>query len=140
MRTSTLPPSAPTWYVLDATGQAIGRIAARIAYVLRGKHRVTFSPHQPGVDHIVVINVEKMGVLASKLRRKTYFKSTGYPGHVRETPLEKMLAEHPDRVLQHAVKGMLRQNRLRPGALKRLHLIEGSEHRYAAQKPVPLSL
>jgi large subunit ribosomal protein L13 len=140
MRTSTLPPLAATWYLLDAENQVIGRIASRIAHVLRGKHRVTFAPNQPGVDHVIVVNIEKMAVQGSKLRRKTYYKSTGYPGNVRVTPLKDMLEKRPEDVLLHAVKGMLRTNRLRPGALKRLHVIKGTEHRYAAQKPVPLTV
>lgn len=140
MKTSTVKvPAHGTWYVIDATDQNLGRMAANIAHVLRGKHRAAFSPHQLSSDHVVVVNVEKMGFDAMKLKKKQYFHHTGYFGHNSWVSLEKMMAKDPRRVLEIAVKGMLRNNRLRPRMIQHLHLIVGAEHPFAAQKPVPLT-
>ena len=139
MKTSTIPVSAPAWYVVDATGQTIGHVAANVAHVLRGKHKPTFSPHQLCGDHVVILNTEKLAVTPQKGRRKTYFDHTGYLGHWRTTSLAEMMERHPERVIEAAVKGMLPKNRLRFQMLKRLHVYRGAAHKYEAQKPAPLT-
>lgn len=137
MKTSTVKqPAQGTWYIVDAQGQTLGHIASNIAYVLRGKHKPTFSPHQLCSDQVVVVNVEKMAISPMKLRKKVYYHHTGYLGHMQTRTLEKMMQDTPERVLEIAIKGMLPSNRLRPRMLKHLHIHTGSEHRFAAQKPV----
>ncbi len=140
MKTSTIPPSAPRWLLIDADGKNLGRIAARVSMILRGKHRATFSPHQISGDHVVIINAGKIAFPASKLRRKTYYRHSGYLGHLKATPLEKMLADKPAKVMEKAVYGMLPINRLRAKAMQRLHVFAAAEHTHTAQKPVPLPL
>lgn len=140
MKTSTIPPSAPRWVLLDAEGKNLGRLAARVSMILRGKNRADFSPHQINGDHVVVINAGKLSFPASKFRRKTYFKHSGYLGHLKAIPLEKMLAEKPTKVIEKAVYGMLPANRLRAKAMQRLHVFPATEHTHTAQKPIPLSL
>ena len=137
MKTSTMPVSAPDWYVIDAEGQTLGYIATRIASVLRGKHKPTFSPHQLCGDHVIVLNAGKIAVTQQKLRRKGYFKHTGYAGHWRVTPMAEMLEKKPTFVIQKAVQRMLSKTRLREQMLKRLHLRTGTEHPYAGRKPLP---
>jgi large subunit ribosomal protein L13 len=140
MKTSTLPPPAPQWHLVDAAGKSAGRLAARIAHILRGKHRPSFSPHQLLADHVIVINTAKLSYPAGKARRRVYRTHTGYIGHLREIALPHVLRERPGKIIEHAVKGMLPRNRLRALMLKRLHVFPGSEHPYGAQKAVPLSL
>jgi large subunit ribosomal protein L13 len=139
MKTTVTPVTIPKWYVVDATGLTIGRISANAAHVLRGKHKPTFSPHQLCGDHVIVVNVEKLGITPAKGRRKTYFDHTGYLGSWSQTSLAEMMERHPERVIEMAVKGMLPHNRLATQMLKRLHVIVGPEHKYEAQKPVPLT-
>jgi large subunit ribosomal protein L13 len=140
MKTSTVKPTAAIWYIVDATGQTIGNVATNVAHVLRGKNKPTFSPHHIGGDHVIVINVDKLSIAPKKSMNKLYYDHTGYLGHMQVRTLEKMMENHPERVIERAVKGMLPQNRLRPLMLKHLHVYVGSEHKYAAQKPVPLAL
>lgn len=140
MKTTHLKPPAPEWLLVDAEGQNLGRLAARVATFLRGKHRPTYSPQQLCGDHVIIVNVEKLTFEASKLRRKMYFHHTGYLGSLRRTPLSKMNEEKPEFVLEHAISGMLPKNRLRNQMIKRLHILRGTEHPYAAQKPVPTLL
>jgi len=140
MKTSTPPASAPTWYVVDADGQVLGRLAARIAHVLRGKHKPSFSPHQLCGDEIIVLNAAKLAFEARKLAQKEYVTHTGYFGHLKVEKLKDAISKHPERVIEHAVRGMLPDNRLRNGMLKRLHVFADGEHPHAAQKPVPLPL
>ena len=140
MKTSTIPPSAPRWLLIDADGKNLGRIAARVSMILRGKHRASFSPHQISGDHVVIINASKLSFTASKFRRKTYYKHSGYLGHLKATPLEKRLADQPAKVMEKAVYGMLPINRLRAKAMQRLHVFAAAEHTHTAQKPVPLPL
>lgn len=140
MKTSTIHPSAPHWVLIDAEGRNLGRIATRVSMILRGKHRATFSPHQISGDHVVVINAGKMSFTASKFRRKTYYRHSGYLGHLKATPLEKMLAERPAKVIEKAVYGMLPINRLRAKAMLRLHVFADASHTHTAQKPVLLPL
>jgi len=140
MRTSTIPAPAPLWVLVDADGQSLGRISARIAHILRGKHRPSFSPHQLCGDHVVVINAGKLNLPQKKLMQKTYKRHTGYMGHLRSKTLGTMMEEGPEKVIQLAVKGMLPANRLRPQMLKRLHVSADENHQYQAQQPTPLSL
>ena len=140
MKTSTLPVSDPAWHIIDAEGQTLGRMATKIAHLLRGKHKPSFSPHQLCGDTIVVINAGKLAFGQRKLLQKEYVRHSGYLGHIKSTRLDKMLEKHPERVVEIAVKGMLPKNRLRAQMLKRLHVYANEEHSHAAQKPVPLSL
>lgn len=137
MKTSTLKPSAPRWILMDAEGQVLGRLAVKVANLLRGKHRAAYSPHQIHGDHVVVINAGKLKMMPAKFRRKTYFKHSGYLGHLKAIPLQTMFVERPADLVEQAVTGMLPRNRLRPLAIRRLHIFAGAEHTFAAQKPAP---
>ncbi len=139
MKTSIIPPALPQWFTIDADGKTIGEVATNAAHVLRGKHKSTFSAHQLCGDHIIVLNVEKLSIDPKKAISKTYFDHTGFLGHWSKTPLSNMMEKHPHRVIEFAVKGMLPKNRLASQMLKRLHVLKGSEHKYEAQKPVPLT-
>lgn len=138
MKTTTVPAPAPKWVLLDAEGQNLGRLASKAAMILRGKHRVTFSPHQLCGDHIVIINAAKLHFPPKKLTRQKYVKHTGYLGHIRTRTLGQMMEDKPTRVLELAIKGMLSNTRLRPGMLKRLHVFADAEHTFAPQKPALL--
>ena len=139
MRTST-PAQAPLWVLIDARGQSLGRIAAKVAMVLRGKHRPTFSPQSLCGDQVIIINVADISFPPGKFQRKEYRRHTGYPGNLRRTPLRSAFEKSPAWVMEHAVKGMLPANRLRPRLLRRLHVFLGSDHPHTAQKPTPLLL
>lgn len=140
MKTSTIPVTAPSWYTVDASDQTLGKVAALVAHRLRGKHKPSFSPHQLCGDQIIVLNVEKIAIHPKKMRGKKYIRHSGYLGHISVRTLEKMMEDKPEEVMRKAVYGMLPRNRLRLQMLKRVHILRGSEHRYAAQKPVPLTL
>jgi large subunit ribosomal protein L13 len=140
MKTTTVPVSAPLWHVVDADGQTIGFVASKVAHVLRGKHRPSFSPHQLCGDHVIVVNAAKLSVTPEKGRRKTYYHHTGYLGHMHTKSLAKMMEETPEEVIEKAVYGMLPKNRLRHQMLRRLHVYAQTEHKYAAQKPQSLDL
>ncbi|MFA6259468.1 MAG: 50S ribosomal protein L13 [Candidatus Peribacteraceae bacterium] len=132
-----MPETAPAWYVLDADGQSLGRMAAKVAHVLRGKHKAQFSPHQMCGDEVIIINAAKIDVDTRKLLQKLHFSYSGHFGSVRSQTLRERMGKTPERVLEDAVKGMLPKNRLRQRMLKRLHVFAGSEHPHAAQKPMP---
>lgn len=140
MKTSTVKPSAPNWFVIDAAGQSIGKIAVKAATLLRGKHKVTFSPHQLCGDHVVVVNASKVALPPKKGLRKTYYRHTGFPGNMKVASLTWMLEKKPTYVIENAVKGMLEDTRLRQQMLKRLHVFAEGEHPYAAQQPATISL
>jgi len=140
MKTTTVPVSAPVWHIIDAEGQTLGRIATKIAHMLRGKHKPTFSPHQLCGDQIIVINAGSLSFEQRKLMQKEYVSHSGYIGHIKAVKLKDMLEKHPDRVVTTAVKGMLPKNRLRNEMMKRLHVYVDAEHNHAAQKPTPLSI
>ena len=140
MKTSTPKALAPTWFVVDATGQTIGDLSSKVAHVLRGKHKPTFSAHQLCGDVIIVINTAKLLVSPEKGRRKTYWKHTGYPGSMRSRSLTQMMEDKSDRVIEMAVRGMLPRNRLREAMLHRLHVHIDDKHKFAAQKPKVLDL
>jgi large subunit ribosomal protein L13 len=128
------------WYVVDATDQILGRLASQVAQFLRGKHKPIYSPSVDVGDYVIVINAEKVRVTGRKLDQKFYYRHSGYPGNLKEIPLSRMLEEHPTRVIEHAVKGMLPKNRLGRKMVKKLKVYAGSQHPHQAQQPKPLDL
>lgn len=140
MKTSTIPVSAPAWHIVDLDGANLGRTAAKIALVLRGKNKVDFSPHQLCGDHVVVINAAKLDLHPTKLYRKSYVKHTGYIGHMSRMFLGEKMEKDPTDVIIRAVKGMLPKNRLRIQMLKRLHVFADAEHPHTAQQPQELTV
>ncbi len=128
------------WYVVDASGETLGRLASRIAHVLRGKHKPTFTPHLDMGDHVIVVNAEKVAVTGRKEEQKVYYRHTGYPGGLRTTTYREMMEKHPERVIRKAVRGMLPHNVLGRQTLKKLRVYAGPEHGHAAQKPEELTL
>lgn len=128
------------WYVVDAQGKTLGRLATEVARILRGKHKPTFSPHLDVGDHVIIINADKIQVTGKKLDTKRYYRYSGYLGGLKSIVLREQLEKHPDRVLIHAIRGMLPKNRLGRAMLKKLKVYAGSEHPHAAQKPELLEL
>lgn len=126
------------WFLVDARGQVLGRVATRIATILRGKHKATFAHHLDVGDHVVVINAEKVHLTGRKMTDKLYRWHTGYIGGIREVSAERMLRAHPERVIEWAVQGMLPKGRLGRAMFKKLKVYRGAEHPHAAQKPEPL--
>ncbi len=126
------------WWVVDAKGQNLGRLASQIAPILRGKHKPIYVPNQDVGDFVIVINCEQIDVTGKKLDEKMYYHFSGYPGGLRETTLRVQLATHPDRAIQAAVKGMLPDGALGRNMLKKLKIYAGSEHPHEAQKPKEL--
>ena len=129
-----------SWYVVDASGRTLGRLATEIARRLRGKHKPQYTPHVDTGDYIVVVNAAQIRVTGNKLKDKMYHRHTGYIGNLKSTNLEKLLASHPDRVLTTAVKGMLPKNRLGSAMLKKLRVFAGPEHTHQAQQPQALEI
>lgn len=143
MRTYTLTPDEikHRWYVVDAEGVALGRLASTVAQVIRGKHKPEFTPHMDGGDFVVVINAAKVRLTGRKREQKQYFRHTGYMGHERFTPVARVLATRPERVIEHAVFGMLPKSTLGRQALrKKLKVYAGAEHPHVAQQPTPMSV
>jgi large subunit ribosomal protein L13 len=128
------------WYLVDAQDKVLGRLATRVATILRGKHKPYYTPHLDVGDHVVVVNAEKVHLTGRKLTDKVYRWHTGYIGHLREVSAEKMLRTHPERVIEWAVQGMLPKGRLGRAMAKKLKVYRGPEHPHAAQKPEALSL
>jgi large subunit ribosomal protein L13 len=128
------------WYVVDAEGKTLGRLATELARRLRGKHKPVYTPHVDTGDYIVVVNAEKVRVTGRKLRDKIYHHHTGYVGHLKSEPLNKLLERAPERVIEQAVKGMLPKNSLGRQMFKKLKVVRGSEHPHEAQQPTPLEL
>jgi large subunit ribosomal protein L13 len=128
------------WYVIDAEGKALGRLAAEVAKLLRGKHKPTFTPHVDTGDHVIVVNADKVKLTGKKLAQKTYFRHSGYPGGTTFTPAGKMLAEKPERMIEIAVKGMLPKNTLGRQMYSKLKVYRGADHPHAAQKPENLEI
>ena len=123
------------WFVVDATGQPLGRLASEIARRLRGKHKPQFTPHIDVGDYIIVINAEKVAVSGNKMRDKMYYRHSGYVGSLKSQSLQKLLEEHPERVIEKAVKGMLPRNSLGRAMFSKLRVYAGSAHRHDAQQP-----
>lgn len=128
------------WYVVDAEGKTLGRLAAEVAKVLRGKHKPTYTPHVDTGDHVIVVNADKVVLTGKKLIQKTYFRHSGYVGGTTFTPAGKLLAERPERVIEIAVKGMLPKNRLGRQMYRKLNVYRGAEHPHQAQQPEVLEL
>jgi large subunit ribosomal protein L13 len=128
------------WYVVDADGKTLGRLATEIARRLRGKHKPEFTPHVDTGDHIVVINAEKIRVTGAKAKDKIYHHHTGYPGGIKSISFEKLIDKAPERVIQGAVKGMLPRNPLGRAMFKKLKVYAGTEHPHAAQQPQVLNV
>ncbi|MCI6869530.1 MAG: 50S ribosomal protein L13 [Selenomonadales bacterium] len=128
------------WYVVDAEGQTVGRLAAEVAKVLRGKHKPTFTPHVDTGDFVIVINAEKAVFTGKKLTDKIYFRHSGYNGGTTFTPAGQMQAKFPERVIEKAVRGMLPKNRLGEQMYRKLNVYAGPEHPHAAQQPEKLEL
>ncbi|MEJ2172105.1 50S ribosomal protein L13 [Gammaproteobacteria bacterium] len=128
------------WYVVDATGQTLGRLSTEIARRLRGKHKPEYTPHVDTGDYIVVVNAEKIRVTGNKLKDKMYHHHTGYIGNLKSTSLEKLLEKAPERVLQNAVKGMMPRGPLGRKMYSKLRVFKGPEHDHAAQQPIPLEV
>ncbi len=127
------------WYVVDADGQTLGRLASEIAKVLRGKNKPIFTPHMDTGDYVIVVNAAKVKVTGKKLDQKIYYHHSDYVGGMKETTLREMLAKHPERVVEYAVKGMLPKGPLGRQMYKKLFVYGGSEHKHAAQKPEALT-
>ena len=128
------------WYVVDASGKTLGRLAAEIAHRLRGKHKPEFTPHVDTGDYIVVVNAGKVRVTGNKMKDKMYHRHTGYIGNLKSVPLEKLLAQAPERAIEFAVKGMLPRNPLGRKMLSKLRVFAGPEHSHEAQQPQPLDI
>jgi large subunit ribosomal protein L13 len=126
------------WFVVDASGQTLGRLAAQVAYVLRGKHKPIYSPAVDTGDFVIVVNAEKVHVTGRKLDQKIYYRYSGYPGGLNEMTLRNLLQRHPTRVIEHAVRGMLPKNRLGRKMFKKLKVYAGPDHPHGAQQPRPL--
>ena len=128
------------WFIVDADGMVLGRLAAEVAKILRGKHKPIFTPHMDTGDNVIVINASKVRVTGRKAEQKTYFRHTGYMGHDRHTPFATMIAKHPERVIEKAVFGMLPKNALGRGVIRRkLRVYAGAEHPHVAQQPQSLT-
>lgn len=123
------------WWVVDATDQTLGRLATRIATLLEGKHKPTYSPHLDSGDHVVVVNAGKVKVTGNKLLQKRYYRHSGYPGGLKEENLGTLMARKPELVIERAVKGMLPQNRLGRAMFRKLKVYPGPNHPHQAQQP-----
>ena len=128
------------WYVVDADGKTLGRLATRIADTLRGKGKPQYTPHVDTGDFVVVVNAEKIAVTGNKLDEKMYYRHSGYPGGLRQRPLREQLERRPTEVLRKAVKGMLPRNRLARQQITKLKIYAGPEHPHVAQKPTPFEI
>ena len=128
------------WFIVDASGKVLGRLAAELARRLRGKHKPEFTPHVDTGDYIVVVNVDKLHVTGNKAKDKIYYRHSGYPGGIYSTNFEKMHARHPGRVLEKAVKGMLPKGPLGYAMLRKMKVYAGTTHPHAAQQPKTLEI
>ncbi len=127
------------WYVVDATDQVVGRLAANVAAVLRGKNKPTFTPNVDTGDYVIIINADKVRLTGNKENQKVYTHHTGYPGGLKEVSYKKMLADHPERILEKAIKGMLPHNTLGRQMYRKLKVYAGPEHKHQAQMPEELT-
>ncbi len=123
------------WYLIDAEGKVLGRLASEIATILSGKHKPIYTPHVDTGDFVVVINADKIKLTGKKLEQKNYIYHTGYPGGLKKIPYERLIKERPERIIELAVKGMLPKNRLGRKMIKKLKVYAGLEHKHEAQKP-----
>ena len=128
------------WVVVDAEGQTLGRLASKVAVLLRGKRKPNYTPHVDCGDNVIILNAEKVVLSGNKMTEKTYVWHTGYPGGQRTTNPESMMAKFPERVVEKAVKGMLPKNRLGAQLFRNLHVYAGAEHSHEAQKPTAINI
>jgi large subunit ribosomal protein L13 len=128
------------WFVVDAEGEILGRLAAKVALVLRGKHKTDYTPHVDCGDNVIIINAEKIQLTGNKLNDKVYISHSGYPGGQKTVPIKKVLEKNPERVLEKAIKGMLPKNSLGDQLFRNLYIYVGAEHKQEAQKPAKLDL
>ena len=129
-----------SWYIVDATDKILGRLAAKVATILIGKHKTIYSPHQDTGDEVIVINARKIKVTGNKLTAKTYKRYSAYPGGLNEETMEKVMLKKPEQVIIHAVHGMLPKNKLGARLLKKLKVYPDEKHPHQAQKPVELKI
>lgn len=127
------------WYVVDAAGQTLGRLASEVAKVLRGKNKPIFTPHMDTGDYVIIVNASQLKVTGKKLNQKIYYRHSAYVGGMKETNLKEMMAKKPERVVELAVKGMLPKGPLGRAMIRKLHVYAGPEHGHAAQKPEELN-
>ena len=123
------------WFVIDANNKVLGRLASEIAHRLRGKHKAEYTPHVDTGDYVIVVNAEKVAVTGDKANAKKYYRHTGYPGGIKETSFREMIGNHPARVIESAVKGMLPRNKLGRAMFSKLKVYAGEQHRHQAQQP-----
>ncbi len=128
------------WLLVDADGQTLGRLASKVAKLLRGKHKPDFTPHVDSGDNVVIINAEKIQLSGNKWQDKTYIRHTGYPGGQRSVTANQLLEKHPHRLIENAVRGMLPKNRLGRALFRNLYVYEGAAHNQEAQKPTLFNL
>lgn len=128
------------WYVIDAEGKTLGRLATEVARRLRGKHKAEYTPHVDTGDYIIVVNAEKVTVSGKKTTDKIYYRHTGYPGGIREINFEKLQAQKPEMIIEKAVKGMLPRNPLGRAMFRKLKVYAGANHNHTAQQPQPLEI
>ena len=142
MKTFTAKPESVQrdWYVIDAEGKTLGRLATEIASRLRGKHKPEYTPHVDTGDYIIVVNCEKVAVTGNKAANKMYYRHTGFPGGIREINFEKLIARKPEMVIEKAVKGMLPKGPLGRAMFRKLKVYAGTEHQHAAQQPQVLDI
>ena len=129
-----------TWHLVDASDKTLGRLASRVAHILRGKHKPEFTPHVDTGDFVVIINAEKIRVTGNKAKDKVYYRHSGYPGGLKEITFEKLLAKSPERVLMLAIKGMIMKGPLGNSIISKLKIYPGAEHPHAAQQPQLLNI
>lgn len=142
MKTHSTKPSDVTreWWIVDADGVVLGRLASEVAKILRGKHKPTFAPHVDVGDHVVIVNASKVVLTGNKLIAKQYIRHSGYPGGLRSVPYSKLMATRPELAIEKAVKGMLPANRLGRSMIKKLKVYAGSQHPHSAQDPKAMDL
>lgn len=128
------------WLVIDAAEQTVGRLASRVAHVLRGKHKPSYSPHFDSGDYVIVINADQIRFTGAKEEQKEYLRYSGYPGGQRSATPAEVRAKHPERILEHAIRGMLPHTRLGRAMYRKLHVYAGAEHPHAAQRPTAYTL
>jgi large subunit ribosomal protein L13 len=128
------------WYLVDAEGKVLGRLATKLADLLRGKNKPTFTPHLDTGDFVIIVNAEKVSLTGKKMKDKIYYRHTGYPGGIKEMSAEKLLAKKPTEMIRMAVKGMLPKNSLGRQMLRKLKIYAGAKHPHEAQKPVSIEI
>ena len=128
------------WYVIDAEGKPLGRVASKAAHILRGKHKATYTPHIDCGDYVIIVNASKVLLTGNKLEDKKYYSHSQYPGGLRTRTAKEMIEKYPEEMVEKAVKGMLPKNRLGRAMYKKLFVYAGSEHKHEAQKPITLNI